>query len=506
MIIPLNIDENNKKTLAVLLSEKGFPVANECNGRGICGKCAVRVVECSLPYTKADKNCLSKEELCSGYRLACMTVPHTNLKVELPNTQKDIVIQSTMEISHRSYQAKRKDFFFLIDIGSTTIAILIGHSDGTVIDSETFTNPQIPYGTDIMSRLKAAAEGQMDSLSECLTSALKKKCEELLIRNQFSTAQISHCYIAGNTAMIHLLLKYPVETLMKAPFLPFRTEAIFFDDTQIPTTIFPSLSAFIGGDIVAGLYDRNFETEKSPSLLIDLGTNGEMALTDGNKIYTASVAAGPAFEGSCLSCGGSSIPGAITNVQLGGLYPKLKTIGNKLPIHLCGTGAISLIPQLLEKGYINADGSSSSTFPDAGIFLCKTSQGRRLCFTLDDFRQIQLALASLQAGYKTLLNEANLPAEALANVYLAGGLGCRFPLKEAFSFHLFPPEWENKISSIGNSCLSGLMKYACIGTRDVFQYYQPKNPRMISVSLADNEYYKKEFIDSLSYLFSDESI
>ena len=236
--------------------------------------------------------------------------------------------------------------------------------------------------------------------------------------------------------MIHLLLNLSLQGMVGYPFTPEIPDNFSFTHNGVSVHVLPWLSAFIGGDITAGLLSLSFDTRNDTCILADLGTNGELVLCHKNHLYTASTAAGPALEGGGLSHGCPAIPGAVSEVSLRGIIPRIQTIANKLPCGICGSGAISVLAELLSQQYMNADGTLTSKFPENGILLAKAPSSD-IIFTSNDVRQMQLAVAAIAAGIDTLCREAGILPENVDSLYLAGGLGYHIPLeKSLFSWYV----------------------------------------------------------------------
>lgn len=473
MKVTIPVSQKNTKTLFTLLEEQNIILPHPCNRQGKCGECRVLT----------DTN---------GEQLACTWIPKTSTTVDIPDKYFNHSPQISTVSNFIRHNTNLSKTVLLIDLGSTTIAMVQLLPDGSIGHKATFANPNKDYGTDVIARLKSSCDGHREAMQKQLQDELKKQWK------YFPNQTITACYIAGNTTMIHLLMGYPCDTLAVYPFTPYKLDEIRLTYQSCPVFILPGISSFVGGDITAGLFSLHFEERDDTCLFLDLGTNGELALLHKHQITVASVAAGPAFEGGNLSCGCQGIPGAITEVSLGGLRPRLTTIGNKLPVGLCGTGALSITAELLTKNYITKDGIILDTFPEDGILLGKSISGTNLLFTRDDFRQVQLALASVKAGILSLLKENNLPYDKINTIYIAGGFGYSLPVKTAFTLGIINPSFKGNIKSIGNSCLSGLNRFA--GENSSFSNLIKK---LISstkeLSLAENEYYKKELIHCMTF-------
>lgn len=296
-----------------------------------------------------------------------------------------------------SYQAE--DYGVAVDIGTTTLAFaLLKRQTGEVIDVYTMVNHQRSYGADVISRIQAANGQNGKKLTTCILTDIKNGIHTLWQRNP--QKKISSAVIAGNTVMMHLLRGYSCLGFTKYPFtkialdmeeLPFakllsqaddvRTEEVKEEIEDISVTILPGISAFVGADITAGIFACNMIKEGQISLLLDLGTNGEMALRTNTGIYVTSTAAGPAFEGGNIRWGMGSVDGAIANAKFVGGRLTVHTIGEKTPVGICGTGVIETVAELLQAGIIDANGKLIEPYFKTGYPLAENAQGEKIYLT-----------------------------------------------------------------------------------------------------------------------------
>jgi len=356
-----------------------------------------------------------------------------------------------------------------IDLGTTTLAFsLVDIASKQILHTVTRLNSQRKYGADVLSRIQASVDGEQEELRESIQKDLSEGIDELL--KEYRIMDIDHVVISGNTTMIHLLMDYDCSTLGVYPFAPVNTELISGTaeeiigykqpGAEIKTTILPSISAFIGGDIVAGLYALDFATNKEISLFVDLGTNGEIALGNCDRILTTSVAAGPAFEGGNISCGTGSVAGAICALEINRNDVsdiKLNTIHNVPPCGICGTGVIETVAELLKCGLIDETGLLADEYFDTGFPL--TNEQEPIIFTQQDIRQFQLAKAAVRTGIEVLTKEYGITMDEIDKVYIAGGFGYHLNVAKAASIGLIPPELTTKATSVGNTSLAGAVKY-----------------------------------------------
>lgn len=464
MKVTVSAEPSNTKTILTLLEEQGYSLPCNCRGAHHCNG--------------------------AQYSFDCAMIPRKTVSVTLPNTRESL---HGISLEDRKCVSGNGDCL-LIDLGTTTIALaLIDSVSGELRQTTVFANPERQVGSDVISRIQSSIDGNKDKLKQMIGQALQNETTKLCLKNNQTSKDIKSCYIGGNTAMIHLLMGYDCQPLAASPFqITEKTPDSFFVE-QCNVTIFPWISAFVGGDITAGLYACPI-TSSSPSLFIDLGTNGEMLLHYNGTLYSTSTAAGPAFEANGLSCGCPGIPGAITAVKLRRLRPSITTIENKIPIGICGSGAVSLMAELLYQKYVTREGILTDKFPKEGILLGFTQSGSPLHFTAEDFRSIQLAIAAIGAGIDTLCHESGISSEDIDCVYLGGGFGFYLDLSACHDLGLLSHIDISRVQPMGNTCLRGLYHYAC----------QPEDsltiPPFTPVSLADSDYFQSRFITHMTYI------
>lgn len=470
MRVTIYASPNNKKTILDLAEEQGISLPCNCHGANACGGRA--------------------------YDFPCGMIPNHDMTVSIPEcTVSKGISGISLEVSPTQ---NRSADCILIDLGTTTVSMIFYNTDSqTTLYSVTFPNPQRAYGIDVISRIKYDVEFHTDY-------TLKKLiCDE--ITNQFETFHSSHpdleietCLIGGNTTMIHLLLGFPLDGMAGAPFTPYPVKQwhCHYKDTEI--VILPWLSAFIGGDITAGLLCLDFDRRSDTCLLADLGTNGELALLHQGILYTASTAAGPAFEGGGLSYGCPAISGAISDFEWNRIMPKLKTIQNKLPTGICGSGAISILSELIRCGFLQENGVLAKNFPADGLLICNTVAKKPITFTAKDVRQMQLAVAAIGAGIDTLCIKAGISTQHIGSVYLAGSFGHHISIKKAVVTGLFSDIGISSISPVGNTCLRGLA--AITANRSELPERTDQLKSMCrETDLAGDSYFEQRFIQHMTY-------
>lgn len=457
------------ESLMDALIRENYYVNAVCGGKGRCGKCRIRVLAGDVFITEEDKKVFSEKELEAGWRLSCRVYPQEELEISFE--QKD---ESLFEILS-SYQnetfgniEKESAYDIAVDIGTTTIAMeLLGGDSKKVLHTATTINGQRRYGADVISRIKSSADGKKSELQESIRSDLQKGIGQLIRKTGISRESIRNIVIGGNTTMGHLLMGYDCDTLGVYPFDPVNIDFIEGTDREIigagtgetRVLLLPGISTYVGGDIVSGLYACGFEQREDVCLLVDLGTNGEMALGNRDRILVTSTAAGPAFEGGNITWGTGSIPGAISSVKIRDGKAQVKTIRDEAPVGICGTGVVETVAELVREEIVSDAGALDEAYFEQGFSLAASADGNEIVFTQKDVREIQLAKAAVRAGVETLLLRYGIEKEDVSKVYLAGGFGCKLDTDKAVEIGMLPPEFKDRIETVGNSSLAGAVKY-----------------------------------------------
>ena len=441
------INAKNGDTLLDYIRNKGLEIEAVCSGLGTCGKCLVNVN--------------------GEVKLACKTPAEDGLVVEILTSKEKQSILTEHSVGFGSGQDSGK-IAAAVDIGTTTVVVkVLDTGSGREIGIRAFTNPQRIYGADVLSRINHSMD-DATLLSTLIKNAINEAILEILEKEAKDTyASLEKIVIAGNTTMMYLLLNLRCRSLGLVPFEPeYKLESaypykdVFGDETiECPVILYPYISAFVGGDIVSGLVniERHQEPEEASSyMLVDMGTNGEIAFRCGARLITTSTAAGPALEGGNITCGMSGLPGAIYEAEYKSDGPfSYKTIEGKPATGICGSGVISLTASLLDAGVITETGAFSE---EKGPVTNELVIDENIVFTQKDVREFQLAKGAIRAGIDILIDEMG---EYPNTLYLAGGFGQNIDLESAFRVGLIPQEMRGKIRFAGNTSLGGCVD-ACI--------------------------------------------
>jgi uncharacterized 2Fe-2S/4Fe-4S cluster protein (DUF4445 family) len=443
-----------------------LPLEQPCAGRGTCGKCKVLFETGLRPPDEIELANLTPGELAIGNRLACRARVADDIKVTLA----PIVVYST-KIFRASTRYKRGDvpLGLAIDLGSTTVAAFLTMLDnGQVCAGAASLNQQTVFGADVISRLAAATDDPADAerLHKLALSSINQAVDSLKL-SPGVRQRVKRATVVGNVAMHHLLAKLPLRTLAELPFQPHSKTAIR-DATHLMRGIFPEgtqislpplIGGFVGSDALACLAYFGFEDPPGPMAAIDLGTNGEVMITDGRRIVTGSTAAGPGFEGVNISCGTRAVDGAIVRVRLDGNELDFDTIGDEPPVGLTGSGLLSLIYELRRAGVIEAGGRIAPHPPVFADRMGEDALGARsiplttdgsLSLTQWDVRELQKAKGAIRAAVDTLLGELDLKLADLERVVLTGSFGGQIDVESVLALGLIPPVRRETVESIPN--------------------------------------------------------
>ena len=409
------------------------------------------------------------------------------------------------------------------DLGTTTIAAaLFDPQTGERLAMTGGLNPQREFGLDVVSRLDAAlnSEGALLEMKGSVNGALEQMALELLAGAGAKASDLKIAAVAGNPAMEHILLGLPVKSLAFPPYRPLFTTGRMMNSaemgwkTAVPAYIFPLPGGFVGGDLVAFLYGVDLACPLSPlpacRLFLDLGTNGEVALMLGEKIYATSAAAGPAFEGGDLTCGMAALAGAISGVTLEGERVRFATIGGGPPLGICGSGVLETIAELLRTGLLDQTGRlrSPSEIPsnlanriididNEAAFVVYRDAKRVISLGQKDIRQAQLAKGAIRAGIEVLFDRSGISREAVQKVVLTGSFGARLDPGALKNVGILPAKMVNVCSFVREGALAGVGRSICTsgGIEEIDRL--AKSIRVIP--LSGTPAFEKHFLEQMNF-------
>jgi uncharacterized 2Fe-2S/4Fe-4S cluster protein (DUF4445 family) len=407
-----------------------------------------------------------------------------------------------------------------LDLGTTSLAGRLFDDSGRVLSEQRIANPQARYGHDILARLQAAHEGEGAALQRLLVDGVRCLVESLLAAAGVNADQIRGVAAAGNPGISSLLRNAPVARLLLPPHkAPWRGLVELSVDElalglPVALQLLPPLSGFVGGDLLSGLLA--FEATLAdgeippPALLVDLGTNAEMALWDGTRWLVSSAAAGPAFEGGGTSCGMLAGEGAVTDVRLAGDRLRLTVTGGGRPRGLCGSGLVALVAAACDGGLIEASGrivDAAEVETNLARYLVSRDGVQALCFyrdaagelllTQQDVRSLQLGKGAVCAGVRSLLQKAGLEPADVAVALITGALGSNLPLRPLKRVALLPePVLENAFFT-ANAVLDGLQHY--LAAEDGQSQLDDLLERVQPLPLSGTPAFEREFLAALNF-------
>jgi uncharacterized 2Fe-2S/4Fe-4S cluster protein (DUF4445 family) len=329
---------------------------------------------------------------------------------------------------------------------------LVNLENGHVLDSVSDVNPQVKFGSDLISRIQSCLDGNFEELQNLIRRKIGKMIQSMLEKH---LVEISKVAVVGNTVMHHIFSGLPVNSLSFYPFhspnlgiqkfTPAKLNWELSEKTEI--MFYPSIGSFVGSDILAGIAATKMTEREEFSILIDLGTNGEIVAGNHHKIVCASTAAGPAFEGAKISQGMRATTGAISSVDIKDDDLKVHVIGNTTAKGICGSGLIDIMAILLNREEIGMFGEIN-TGED------KVKLTKQVSITQQDIREFQLAKAAIAAGIQILLNQLEITYTEIKHVFIAGGFGNFLNIENVIRTGLIECE-AGKIVKLGNTALIG---------------------------------------------------
>jgi len=377
------------------------------------------------------------------------------------------------------------------DVGTTTVVgSLLDLRNGQERAVASAMNPQVSYGDDVLSRIHHAQDRQSrQQLQQAITGTVSRLIDQMCSDASITRQDIYELAFAGNTTMEHLLCGIDVAPLGQVPFTPAHARALMLSADELDLAIhpkgaayvFPIIGGFVGGDTVACMLATRIAPDDGPTILVDIGTNGEIVLACNGRIHAASTAAGPAFEGARISCGMRATTGAIAKVVIDDDL-QYSVIGDAPAVGLCGSSLVDLASHLLTCGIITSAGrllppdELPEDLPGAlrrrvslkdgrSVFLvAEDDPDRPVVLTERDVREMQLACGAIRAGIRILLKRVGLDAADLTRVLLAGGFANFIRRSHAQRIGLLPGEIDhNRIHYVGNASLHGA-RWALLST------------------------------------------
>ena len=470
-------------------------VERPCGGHGKCGKCKVIAKGALSDVTEAERALLSAEEIDQGVRLACLTYAMGDCEIEtlLGDGGAQIVIDGALPQFELDPQFKR--YGIAVDIGTTTLAARLYDGGGQRLSECSLLNPQQEWGADVVSRIEAALDGKAHLLAKAIRAALDGMVSRLCEDFGISADAIDGMVITGNTVMLSLLTGEDVKAFSHAPFdvkrlfgetVTAHTLGLLSLQADTPVYLPPCISAFVGADITCSIVASQL-CKKDTAALIDVGTNGEMALWHDGRLTVSSTAAGPAFEGVSIERGMRGGAGAIDRVAVLNGALAAHVIGGGAPVGICGSGLVDAIACLLDLELLDESGY----LEDGEVVIASPVR-----LTQRDVRMVQLAKSAICAGLLTLIEDRGLVAKDIPTLYIAGGFGNYLNVYSASRIGLLPMDLIKGASTIGNAALVGASMMLLNGA--IKDQANALAKKACVLSLAESPVFSENYMDGMT--------
>lgn len=453
-----------------------------CGGKGKCGKCKV-VIE--------------GQEV-----LACQTAVQKDMTVYTGHKKEEaqILVSGTGKrvpfAPGKLPGELKKPLLGAVDIGSTSVvAYLMDGRNGALIGTKSALNPQRQFGADVVNRCSYAMENGAEILSGCIRSTVNILFRELAKEAERVPEDIVRIVMVGNSCMHHLFLEIPTKKLALAPYTPEVTNALELKASDYGIHVhpnaqlwwLPNIGGFVGADTVGCLVASDMDTNEKMTLLIDIGTNGELVLGNRDGMISCSTAAGPAFEGAKITCGMRGSAGAIDHVRIKDGELKAHVIGGGEALGICGSGLLDGAVCLLKQGRIDETGRLTEPY----YFTSRVFLNQR------DIRELQLAKAAIAAGIQILCQKKGVRTEDIERVLIAGAFGNYLDSASACAIGMLPSALLDRITSIGNAAGEGA-RIAAVN-REQFERSKALAEKTEFVELALDVEFQEVYVDEMGF-------
>ncbi len=468
---------SDKKNLMEVLRCEGIRLDAPCGGNGKCGKCKVFVDGTET--------------------LACETIVDRDMEVTIWEASKLNVLQTGISALERVDPLK-EGFLLAFDIGTTSVVcFLLDGTSGLELAKSSMLNPQTAFGADVISRIQAALRGELEHETKVIREGMTELIRAVCADADISPEAIGVVSVVGNPAMQQLFLGIRPENLAGVPFAPVLTEAKTVPCEDIlpicPNAYLltvPDIAGFIGADTVGCVLATQLYKKDEITLLVDIGTNGEMVLGNKYRMIACSTAAGPALEGADIQFGMRGTEGAIDHVWLESGAIKCSVIGGGEAKGICGSGLIDAIAVCLNMGMLNKRGRIQN---EEHVFHLTGS----IYLTQEDIRQVQLAKGAIYAGISLMAKQLGMEVKDIQKVQLAGAFGSFLNPASACRIGLLPEELLDRIESVGNAAGSGAKMLAC--DKKLLPLTQELAENIEFLELASLQSFSRTFAKSMNF-------
>jgi len=418
---------------------------------------------------------------------------------------------------------ENRNYGIAFDIGTTTVTgQLVNLNTKEVLGTKATHNKQAAFGDDVITRIiYATEENGLERLHHAVIDNMNEIIKQLILKLDINLNDITGVMCAGNTTMMHLLLKIDPTYIRKEPYVPTANflpviraaEAGIKIHPRGLLSCVPGISTYVGGDITAGVLASGLSEEKKTTLLIDIGTNGEVVLGNSDWMVCASASAGPAFEGSGVSCGMRAINGAIEKVVIDkNLNVRYETIGNDKPIGICGSGYIDLLCEIFKANIINRDGRintlKTERIRDLGdglefvlAFKEESSGEFDIVIKESDIENLKRSKAAIYSAASILVKKMGLNFNNIERAYIAGGFGNCIDISKAVCIGLLPDLPKERFKFIGNSSIIGAREIML--SFDAMKKAEEIARKMTYLELSNDHGYMEEYVSGLFFPHTD---
>lgn len=494
-------------------------------------KNSMRIVSVSMNVPTLDDTMPDNERLSWALEeatgLSVIRIPYSVLK-KLPDVLREskFQVQCVIRVTARDVfvydilPADRKAVAggLIVDIGTTTVsALLVDMLTGEILAKASAGNGQIRYGADVINRIIESAKpgGQKRLQDAIIRETLNPMIARMCASADFSCQNIYRMAVAGNTTMEHLLMGINADPLRMEPYIPafFKTNSLYASDIGISIhpdahiIVAPNIGSYVGGDITAGTLVSMIWNRPEMSLLIDLGTNGELVFGNSDFMMSCACSAGPAFEGGDISCGMRATDGAIEacTIDRETMEPSFRVIGDEgqKPIGICGSGIIDVIAELFRCGIINPKGKfvregrriRHDKYGMGSYVLAFEEEAgsiRDVEITEVDIDNFIRAKGAIFSAIRTMLSSLDMDVSMIDDVYVAGGIGSGINMKHAVTIGMFPDIPLERFHYIGNSSLAGAYAMLISTQAEKKTYEVARNMTYLELSTVPS--YMDEFV------------
>jgi uncharacterized 2Fe-2S/4Fe-4S cluster protein (DUF4445 family) len=407
-----------------------------------------------------------------------------------------------------------------VDIGTTSnVVYLVDLRTGQFVDSASAYNAQIACGEDVISRIIfAKKEGGLDHLQRLVVQTINGLLDELAERNSIDLSEIYAMTVAGNTTMIHLFLALDPAHIRLEPYIPTVSHPLPVSASELGIHInpealvdcLPSVGAYVGGDIAAGVLSSGMSRTEKLTLFIDIGTNGEIVLGNADWLISCACSAGPAFEGAGVASGMRATAGAIEEVWVNAdtCEPTYRAIGDVAPRGICGSGLISLLGELFITGIIDKSGNFNQALDTPRVrerdfggeyvvaWAKETERGKEdIVLTEVDISNLIRAKAAIYAGFSVLTNSVGISLADVEQVLIGGAFGKYIDIEKAIQIGLLPDmPWE-RFKYLGNTSVLGA--FITLLCHDMRQEVIEVGNKMTYLELSADNRFMEEFTSAL---------